>query len=271
MNKYIKSYSIYFIAIICCFYNDLHGFKIDRVILSSNENRMYLDFWPLVARAWSTLIGIKPTLFLIAPDHIQVDESVGEVIRIKPIEGVSTASHAQLIRLLAPIYFENEISIISDIDMLPLNKSYFIDSVAHISDNKFVVYRDLLYGGIWARKFPMCYNAGKGIVFKELFGVKTIDDIPTIIKQWFNKGWKWETDERILHLSVCHWKKFKTHCVLLGHGSLPRIDRTNWKYDKNKLKNNYYIDSHMVRPLTKYFKEIKELADDLGLPLEYPQ
>jgi hypothetical protein len=44
-----------------------------------------------------------------------------------------------------------------------------------------------------------------------------------------------------------------------------RIDREDWSYDKEKLKSNYYIDSHMVRPLSKYYKEIKELVDVIGL------
>src|SRR5579871_2794464 len=155
-------------------YKTSYSFKIDRAILSSNENPMYLDFWPLVAQGWRSF-GIKPTLFLIAADYIPVDETVGDVIRIRPIEGVSTASHAQIIRLLGPMYFEGEISIIADIDMLPLNKDYFVNSVVAIPDDKFVVYRDLGYGKNSLR-FPMCYNAGKGYLFKEIFNVKSIED-----------------------------------------------------------------------------------------------
>lgn len=246
--------------------NTLHAFKIDRVILSSNDNPMYLQFWPLVANAWQKLIGIKPTLILIAEDNIQVDETVGEVIRLKPISGISTASYAQIIRLLAPIFFENEISIISDIDMLPLNKDYFINSVKDIPDDKFVVYRDMAYGKDSLR-FPMCYNAGKGYLFKDIFKINSVNDIENKIKEWVKKGCSWETDEVMLYTHVRGWNKFKSHCIFLGHTSMvpQRIDRVAWGYDKNKLKNHYYIDAHMVRPLDKYYKEIKELADDLGL------
>lgn len=246
--------------------NAAHCFVIDRVILSSNENPMYLQFWPLVAQAWQKLVGIKPTLFLVAHEHIPVDETVGDVVRIKPIPGVSTASHAQIIRLLAPIYFENEISIISDIDMLPLNKDYFVNSVKNIPDTKLVVYRDMGYGKDSLR-FPMCYNAGKGYLFKDVFNVKSIEDIPATIAKWVQLGCGWETDEVMLYTHVRKWNKFKANCVFLGHTSMvpQRIDRVDWRYDKTKLKNRYYIDAHMVRPLEKYYKEIKELADDLGL------
>jgi len=71
----------------------------------------------------------------------------------------------------------------------------------------------------------------------------------------------------MLYTHVRAWPRFKTHGVFLGHDSMvpQRIDRVAWGYDKQKLKENYYIDAHMVRPLSKYYKEIKELADDVGL------
>lgn len=247
----------------------IHGITIDRVILSSDANPTYLEFWPLVARAWKDRIGIKPTLALIAEDDVVVDTTLGEVIRIKPIEGISTAMQAQVIRLLLPIHFPDEISIISDIDMLPLNKEYFINSVANIPDDMFVVYRDMAYGPDSLR-FPMCYNVGKGSLFSSIFNVHSIEEIPAKIKEWASFNWGWATDEVALYTYVRGWKYFKDKCVFLHHTSMEpqRIDRVAWGYDKEKLKNNYYIDAHMVRPLNKYYSEIKELANDLGLILE---
>lgn len=261
------------IVILCSFafasiYAPIYGLVIDRVILASNENPMYLNFWPLVSQAWNKRIGVRPTLFLIDEHNLPVDTTYGDVIRIKPIPGVSTASHAQIIRLLAPIYFENEISLISDIDMLPLDKEYFVNSVKNIPDTMFVIYRDLAYGKN-ASRFPMCYNAGKGYLFKEIFNIKSVEEIPAIIKRWMAKGLGWDTDELMLYAHTRQWPRFKTHCILLGHTVVDdqRIDRARWGYDKAKLKSNYYIDAHMVRPLDKYYKEIRELASDLGLSI----
>ena len=79
---------------------------IDRAIVSSDSNPDYLDFWPIVAKAWNKL-GIRPTLALIADKSVQVDESLGDVIRFEPIKGVSNALYAQTIRLLLPILFED--------------------------------------------------------------------------------------------------------------------------------------------------------------------
>ena len=41
--------------------------KIDNVILSSNNDPKYLDFWPIVSKAWQNL-GIKPYLFYIGKE-----------------------------------------------------------------------------------------------------------------------------------------------------------------------------------------------------------
>ena len=71
--------------------------KIDRVIVSSNDNKNYVDFWPLIAKAWN-IIGIKPTLFLISEDF-EVDTGVGEVIRVKPLESAPTALQAPKSRI----------------------------------------------------------------------------------------------------------------------------------------------------------------------------
>lgn len=253
------------LLLLFCF--NLSALKIDRVILSCDTNPTYIQFWPIVAKAWKQLIGIQPTLALIAEDNIEIDTSLGDVIRIKPIPNIPTSLQSQVIRLLLPAYFENEVCLISDIDMLPLNKDYFVNSIKNIPDDKFVVYRNMAYGNM--SRLPMCYNAGKGYLFKEIFKIRNINEIPEKIKYWHSLKLGWETDEKILTKYLLSSNKTKKKCIFLHHRAMPdrRIDRSNWQYDKKKLKEGYYIDAHMVRPLDKYYKEIKELLDDIGLGL----
>jgi hypothetical protein len=47
--------------------------KIDYVIVSSDDNPLYLDFWEIVKRLWIDLIGIKPILVKIS-DNDNVEE-----------------------------------------------------------------------------------------------------------------------------------------------------------------------------------------------------
>jgi hypothetical protein len=245
--------------------------KITRVILSANDDSTYLDFWPYAAKAWTQLIGVRPTLALIGDENVQVDESLGDVIRFKPIPGVSTGLHAQLIRLLLPIYFPNDGCIISDIDQLPIRRSYFIDQVKRIPSDKFIVYNNRCYGK-YARRFPMCYVAARGYTFKDLFKIKTEQDIPKRIKQWARLGMGFNTDELVLFFTLMRWDQYRTRCVKLNDTLGPRdnrrINRQRWHYIPELVRKHYYIDAHLLRPYKKHKKELNRLATLAGVHLD---
>ncbi len=184
----------------------IHGFKLDRVILATDNHPNYIQFWPVVAQAWSDIVGITPILALIADDSVKIDETRGDVIRFAPIEGVKTSLHAQTIRLLLPTMFPDEICILSDIDIIPLSKEYFVDSVKEFADDTFIVYQNLEYdprGNRW----PMCYCAAKGSTFREIFQVYSMKKIHELIIEWSNLNFKWDTDELMLFKHVSSWKK----------------------------------------------------------------
>lgn len=240
--------------------------KIDRVIVSTDTNPMYLDFWPIVAKAWTQITGIKPTLALIAPHGTPINDTIGDVIRFDPIPGISNALYSQVIRLLLPVFFENDVCLISDIDMIPLSKDYFVQTVADLPENSFVVYRDRAYEHEPYR-YPMCYNAAKGKIFKEIFNVQDVNQIPSIVTQWNNLHWGWQTDEMILSLSLRKWHGFNSHCIRLGHSVTNRVDRSDWQYNINLLKAGHYIDCHSVRPYSLHKKAIDTLLEVVGITI----
>ena len=257
-------------AIVCALFisHTAEGLKIDRVILATNTNKTYIDFWPLVAQAWKEIVGVTPTLALIAPADTIIDETCGDVLRFEPIPGIPTSLHAQVIRLLLPTYFDDDVCIISDIDMLPLNKNYFVDSIAHVPDNHFIVYRNKAYAPALQR-YPMCYNAAKGSTFKEIFHITNPDiDIPIIIKNWHRLNLGWNTDEIMLTQSLAQWNGYPTRCTKLDHKVERRVDRSNWRYNPALVKAGFYIDAHCLRPYEKYKKEINVLAQCMGLDIK---
>lgn len=247
----------------------LNGLKLDRVIVSSDTHPNYYPFWPIVARAWKEVVGIQPTLILIAPPDFPIDTSCGDVIRIDPIPGIPTAKQAQVIRLLAPALFENEVCIVSDVDIIPLSKKYFTNSIATIAEDKFVVYRDKAYDNRGSR-YPMCYIAGKGYIFREIFNIdlkQSFQEAVThIIQKWHHLNYGWETDEKVLRQYLHSWKKFHSHCVRLGHRVSGRVDRENWTYNPDLVIKHEYIDAHFPRPYIKYKNEIDELISLLLHP-----
>jgi len=240
-----------------------NALKLDRVIIATDANPEYIEFWPVVAKTWKELIGLTPTLALIAHKDVYVDESLGEVIRIEPIEGIPTSLQAQTVRLLLPALFPEDVCIISDIDMIPLSRAYFMDSVAPFSDDSFIVYRDKAYDEHDFR-FPMCYVAAKGKVFKEVFNVHSLTDIRRIITYWYSFNLGWHTDELMLYRYLTQWAQYEKKCIKLGHTLQDiiekRIDRMDWVYNAHLLKVGYYVDVHCPRPYSKYKDEIDTIV-----------
>jgi len=254
-----------FFTLLFGFANNIYALKLDRVILSSDNNLKYINFWPITAKAWKNIVGVIPTLALIANSSIKVDKSFGDVIRFEPIENIPTGFQAQVIRLLLPVFFPNSGCITSDIDMIPLQKDYFINYASNILDKDFLVYRKGI--GKYLR-YSICYTAAKGAIFGEIFNLKLDknirNNISKIIKEWFSLGWGWGTDERILYQKIHDWSKSKTNLIKLDHVAEKRLDR-GAKYNKKLLENYYYIDCHMPRPYNLHKLYINSMCENLGI------
>jgi hypothetical protein len=235
--------------------------KIDRAIVACDDNPLYTEFWPVVAESWS-LLNIKPTLFLIS-DNQQVDESLGDVIRISPLEGIPTSFQAQCVRMLGPTMFPDETSIMSDIDMMPLNKKYFVDNIKDIPSEDFVIFSSDAY-----EKqpdfpcYPMCYNAAKGSIYKEIFKYD-MSEYKEAMEDWHSLGHGWTTDERVLYSRFTEWQQNNNNFKLLRRGWVPfatgRVDRAYMKFEPGFMLLDKYIDFHMVRP----YNEHKETIDNI--------
>ena len=274
---------IFLISSLLSIFSYLSSMKIDRVILSVNGNPYYADFWPIVAKRWQEL-GVKPTLALICDKKIEIDESLGDVIRFDPIPGVIIPFQATTIRLLLPCLFKDDVCILSDIDLLPIKKDFFIDAVANIPDDKFVMYTNQVhspgtYGHSVGLIAPTCFNAAKGKVFQEIFGINKKEDISKTIQNWFDATLKlvpslpeddqmyffYITDERMLTKHLRNWTGFNSQIIKLGHNFDHLLERRKWEYNISDFKNNYYFGAHLPRPYYEHDK--KELVDKLLIEL----
>lgn len=251
--------------ILVTFFIPVSGLKLDRVILATDANPMYLEFWPIAAKVWRQVTGLRPTLALIADSSVTVDETLGDVIRFEPIPGISTALQAQVIRLLLPAFFPDDGCILSDIDMIPLQKNYFINHAINVPDDFFIIYRNRAYND-QDNHYPICYNAAKGRVFADVFGITGITStelrasIRAKIAQWANLNHGWHTDELYLTQGIQNWQHYQTHVIKLNHDTGPRIDRNRWGYDINFFKAGIYLDAHLLRPYAKHKSEIDRLV-----------
>jgi len=241
-----------------------YSHKIDRVILAVDSNYEYSSFWPVVKNWWANLIGIKQvTLVYIGNKNLCSDFK--NIIHFKPIPDVPTSFFARCVRLLIPaVYFPDEVCLISDIDIIPLNKDFFVKTIKDLPKDTFIIYH--LYPQSEYRskiRIPMCYIAGKGNIFSEMFNIHTRAEIPQLIKSWYSKKMGFITDEVMLFNYFENWKQENKNYKIFNFPDFyqRRILDRSLPYDINLIKENYYFDAHCPRPyLGKNIKRLQKLA-----------
>ena len=63
--------------------------KIDYVIIGSDENPNYLDFWPIVSKIWKQVFKITPVLGLICEENSDIFSAIG--LSVMPFISCSVA------------------------------------------------------------------------------------------------------------------------------------------------------------------------------------
>ena len=166
--------------------------KLDYVILSSNDNPDYLNFWPIVSEAWK-LMGVEPILIYTGKEDINYK---GNIVRFDS-HNLDSAFVAQNIRILYPALLKDKNCIVSDIDNLPLSKKYFCNSIESIPDNSFVIYRP---DACPPNMISMMWNASNSVTWNEIFKINSENDIFKKLKRWYSskysiRGKAWYTDQ----------------------------------------------------------------------------
>lgn len=236
--------------------------KIGTIVTATNLNPLYSDFIPMFVDAWKRLFPECDVIVLLIansiPDHL---EAYKHSIRlIEPNPKLHSAFHSQCIRLLYPQYIERDEGVlITDMDMIPLNRSYYEDSIRHILQDTFVSYRNNSYPD----ELYMCYNVAHPSVWKQMFEGETLEKWYELDFYDGNSGGSgWNIDQRVLT------KKFDKHSgnrVILNdkitrYRRLCRSDNRVFQ-NMNELcsdvRNRMYSDYHCLRPYSDY-KEIND-------------
>lgn len=240
--------------------------KIDLVIHSSDSNPFYLDFWPLVSRVWKEGFGLEPILLYIDENHdIPIDETFGKVIKMKPIPNVPQYLQCLWVRYWWPSQVPDKVCMISDIDMFPVSKHYFVDQIASIPDTKYVHLNPT------HNFLPSCYHIAKGALFKQVLdlelswdesvtalykrelGHNCFDGTNPILKDKL----QWGSDEEYATRKIRGYSD-QSLFVMIPR-THRRIDRAHWVYSFPNIRADMYADSHSIRPYSQYKSEIDAL------------
>jgi hypothetical protein len=238
--------------------------KIDYVVISSDDNPLYKDFYPIVANQWKRF-GFR-TYYINITDKNEVSEDeYGIVHKIKALDFVSTGFQSQVVRLFACNLISGNL-LMSDVDMLPLNEEYFNQYLEELQEKKIIVYSGQPYND--TPYYPMCYVLGHSSAFVEILNLKKVTFHNYCTNLLEKYGENWNTDEHFMY------EKFQAQIKLINvkkRDYLSRIDRSNWKFKPKKITKGYYVDSHMLRPYLKYKKEIDLLINFSNNKIEINQ
>ena len=234
--------------------------EINYVILGSTNNSEYLDFWEPISKVWKTKFNIIPVLGLISDEDSDLYETeFGMIKKFKQIDS-EIALQSQVVRLYLPNYLNGN-CLISDIDMLPISKKYFEDGFSNLTDNNIVVFSADNPECLQNSMYPMCYVLANSTIFKNIFDLE---------KPWYDfylylksKGLTWYTDQKYLFERINQYCDNYKKCIFLNRGwsglAHKRIDRASWSYESDKVKEQFYIDAHLLRPYREYKNEIDKL------------
>jgi len=271
--------------------------KIDRILISSDNNPLYIQFLPVVSLAWQKLIGIKPTLAYVSYDNENIDwakEYCQDIVVYKfgpEIKRGSTATFCA--RLVVRTLFGNEICMVSDIDMIPLSKNIFVNLPSDFTRNKFLsigynVFKngdgspnDPAVRNSKLRKVPSCYTIASSKVWKEIINPNNVSE-KEILKQYYNirdydsqeaiinSGYF--CDESLMRALLQRWNRDRSKVIGIDRNfSFDRLDRGNWNINTEKLYRGEYIDAHCPRPMSSYEESIKSLTKYLDIPYIIPK
>ena len=230
----------------------------NRVILSTDDNPDYIHFWNILAPVWR-LFGLQPTLAYVtnSPNWSAIERKLGDVIVLPPLDGISSGNQAQSIRLFIPAEFPDDICVTSDIDQVPLRRSFFFERAHDAREEQVVVYRNS-YPHLL--RYPIAYVAAKGSTYLQLF-LANGGDWRRTMRAWYeDHDYGWITDERMLFDRINAFDQSRVVLLPADDDAVRRIDREDIPTDKKKVLDGYYVDYNCPRPYTRYKDRIDRVV-----------
>jgi len=234
--------------------------KIDKAIMAVDDNELYSDFWPLVSKVWKERFNIQPVLIYFGDK--EMDDTFGSVIKITPVPDIPTYFQAQWARFWFTTLSLEEVHVVSDIEMLPISRSVFVEQLLPIDDDKYVH----LFGK--QRPIPVCYHVAKGSMFKKVLQLG--DTYEKSLREVYHSD-----GACFRHMGFERWGREESYCTKrleeyqgddlhlfprLAPSRSERLDRSNWVSDNSLSELESLIDCHSVRPYRHHRQSIDKIV-----------
>ena len=232
------------------------------VIMSSDRNPYYIDFWPIVSKIWREVVNIAPVLVIVDKAGPPVLDGNGLILQYELNAGIPTHLQAQNARIHAATLFGSVTVLTSDIDMMPLQANYFHSGIKESLDGPVAMCANA-YAGV--DRFPICYLVAAGHSWKQSIGSSEWSDYVRKLNGLYPdvEGQKdqWIIDEVYTTKCLIDYgtKKLDMWPEPLGL----RCDRSNWSPDYARIAKREMVDAHLPRPYGQFKQEIDSVASAL--------
>jgi hypothetical protein len=188
--------------------------KLSTVISCVNNNINYYLFIPKQILFWKKF-GIN-FLAVFVGDKIpsELEQYSNNIILWKHNANLNSAFVAQNLRMYYPALLDlpnDELLMITDMDMLPTNSIYYCSNLENFTVDDFIYYRHIDGNQIY-----MCYNAAHPSVWKKVFNVNSVEDIIQKINDTYNKSYNgipgstgWFIDQELMYSHLINYPFLK--------------------------------------------------------------
>jgi hypothetical protein len=175
---------------------------------------------------------------------------------------------AQHIRMYYPALLnlnDDEMVMITDMDMLPMNDSYFTRDLETFNTNDFVYYRHIAKNQIY-----MCYNAAHPKVWANVFDIHTTEDIENRLNETYVSTYNgvpgsvdWFTDQKNMYNKLINYPNLR-----ILNRPIRRLEVQKFKFFLNMGCVNFaklYDDCHFHRSFSVNEELIKNAEKQLNI------
>lgn len=232
--------------------------KISHVLTAVNDNKNYIKFIPLFIKTWTFLFPtITPVIIYTGKniDKMIVDNNINPkyltYIHHFYIKNINSCFVAQIIRIFYPALIKsNDFVIISDVDMVPLNRKYYEN--IKVTRNQFICYRSDCLKSVM---YPICYNSAVPKKWAEIFQISSEQDICNQIEYIYKTiNYKcrendyWYTDQYHLYYILSQRKEDVLFLTDL-QTKYYRFNISDMKLSNfsQRIKDGIYNDYHMSK------------------------
>lgn len=241
---------------------------LEYVLTATNDNPLYIDFIPIFIKTWNKLYpNVKVIIILIANEipekYLKYEDNI---ILFEPIDKIKTCFTSQIIRLFYPCILDsNDGILITDIDILPMNRTYFTQHIQDYDNDKFIYYRENVCFN--EKQIALCYNVATSKIWKDVFNINNKEDVINKIKEIYLENNTWFVDQIILFKHIQNWKSNKISFICLNEKTtkFKRLNRNKFhiKDIETIISNNTFTDYHCLRPMSQYAEINNKIIDML--------